>query len=114
MPGGSARKTDGHRVSGSRCATCGKLGFPSRRAAQQEARRRAPDGGVRPYRCGDMWHYGHLPRRVQTGDVAASEVTHKIGYRTSGWHCSRCSVKIQGPIFRTDSGAALCRLCYLD
>lgn len=57
---------------------CGKLRYPSRRAAKDAARRMRGQGvagpHLNPYRCGDFWHLGNLPRAVVTGDVPRADI----------------------------------------
>ncbi len=59
-----------------RCSTCGKVCYPSRKAAKIAGRRL--NMGSEPlsaYRCGDYWHLGHLPYEVRRGVIARASMT---------------------------------------
>lgn len=56
------------------CPQCGKRGYSSRRSAKRAARYIAPDEPTRAYQCGVLWHWGHLPKNVRDGRIAASEI----------------------------------------
>ena len=49
------------------CTVCGKLVFPSRKAAKTAARRAHPGERMNAYRCNGWWHYGHLMPYVKSG-----------------------------------------------
>lgn len=49
------------------CTTCGKTMYPSRKRAKEMAKKLFPADHLSPYRCGDYWHFGHLPRSVVRG-----------------------------------------------
>ena len=51
------------------CASCGKLHYPSRKAARKAARRKHPGERLSAYQaCGGYgWHIGHLPGAVVHG-----------------------------------------------
>jgi hypothetical protein len=53
------------------CPDCGKRCYASRkqaRAAERDLRGRGHYlDRLSPYRCGDWWHLGHLPRSVRDG-----------------------------------------------
>lgn len=57
------------------CEVCEKRLYTTRKSARK-AIKEARDGRMRPYRCSDqpdMFHVGHLPQRVRTGDVTVAE-----------------------------------------
>lgn len=57
-------------ISAWTCETCGKRCFFSKAAARTEAK--VVDRNCRPYRCPQdrsLWHYGHLPKAVLSGDI---------------------------------------------
>lgn len=61
---------------GSPCPDCGKKQWLSRADARTMAKR-MPFGkgiGLHPYRCGDFWHLGHLPRAVIAGDITRDDI----------------------------------------
>ena len=49
------------------CPDCGKYRYVSKQAAKKTAKKLFPDDRLSPYRCGDYWHFGHLPYAVQRG-----------------------------------------------
>lgn len=63
MTGERPRPTFSHT-----CTDCGKLCYPSRKAAKQAARRLHPGEHLSELRCGDSWHFGHTPRNVIGGN----------------------------------------------
>ena len=46
----------GTNLSPGTCASCGKLIYPSRRAAKAKGRQLYPGVLMRAYRCGGSWH----------------------------------------------------------
>lgn len=56
------------------CPRCGKRSYTSKSRAKSAIKqldhlgRRV--GRLHPYKCGDVWHLGHLPQNVVKGDVA--------------------------------------------
>lgn len=58
------------------CATpgCDKKSFATRKVARKVARMNHPEDVQPVYRCGDRWHYGHLPERVRSGKVSRGKV----------------------------------------
>lgn len=59
------------------CA-CGKVKYPSRAVAKSVARRVYPhDNRLRPYRCGEWWHLGHLAPAVLHGRYSRQEVYYQ-------------------------------------
>lgn len=50
--------------------TCGKRNFFTKAEAKRAARAfESRNGKLRPYRCGEAWHLGHLPARIVQGEV---------------------------------------------
>lgn len=49
------------------CGECGKRCYSTTRRDAKVAGR-AVDRACRPYRCGDWWHFGHLPKVVLVGE----------------------------------------------
>ena len=49
------------------CATCGKVSYITRKRAKEVAKTLFPASHLSPYRCGDYWHIGNLPRSVIRG-----------------------------------------------
>lgn len=60
--------------AGSRCPTCGKLRYPSRKDARRAASRIPRDGRLAAYECDGWWHLGHLPTVVRRGDLERANV----------------------------------------
>lgn len=61
---------------GTICPDCGKRRWLSRADAKTIAKR-LPQGkgiGLHPYRCGDFWHLGHLPRAVIAGALTRDDI----------------------------------------
>jgi hypothetical protein len=56
------------------CPACGKQGYVSRKMAKKGAARLYPGEKMSVYQCGDLWHYGHLPKVVQLGKKPRSQV----------------------------------------
>ena len=48
---------------------CGKRSFRTRGEAKAVAKRAHPSERLSVYRCGDGYHYGHLPANVRAGRV---------------------------------------------
>lgn len=46
------------------CPTCGKRRYLTRKQARQFARKLHPGERLSPYKCGDYWHLGHLPKDI--------------------------------------------------
>lgn len=61
------------------CPECGKVRYATRKRARDVARTVFPgDHHLSPYRCGDYWHIGNLPRAVVRGaDRATLRPTKK-------------------------------------
>ena len=62
------------------CKNCGKVNYPSRKAARHAARqlrrRKVRPGSLHAYRCPvrpDVFHLGHLSIRVRRGDMSAAD-----------------------------------------
>lgn len=56
-----------------RCQPHGKMLFRNRKLAKLHARRLHPAEHLNPYECEGvpgMWHYGHLPAAVASGDIS--------------------------------------------
>lgn len=49
------------------CPDCGKIRYRSRKHAKAMARRLHPNAHLSPYKCGDYWHFGNLPKAVKAG-----------------------------------------------
>jgi hypothetical protein len=54
--------------------TCGKVSYYTRRGAKRAARETDPHGHTSAYRCGDGWHWGHLPLPVIRGTMSRSDL----------------------------------------
>lgn len=55
---------------GGACVRCGKRNYFTKAEAKRAARGfESRSGKLRPYRCGDAWHLGHLPTRIRQGEV---------------------------------------------
>lgn len=64
-----------HRATGvviQSCPVCGKVGYGTRSDAKRAARAKHPGDHLSPYRCGNLWHIGHLPPGVRDGIVDRS------------------------------------------
>ena len=57
------------------CTTCRKQAYPTRAAAKEAARVYHPGAHLTTYRCGNVWHLGHVDPKVRRirngGDDAA-------------------------------------------
>lgn len=66
------------RIPCATCPVCGKIAYLSRadarRAAKQLDAVGRREGRIRPYRCGDSWHLGHLPKRVVDGEISRDQL----------------------------------------
>lgn len=49
------------------CLTCGKVSYITRKRAREVAKSLFPAAHLSPYRCGDYWHIGNIPRAVVRG-----------------------------------------------
>lgn len=50
------------------CPDCGKRRYTHRKTAKEAAKSIAPgDTRTNVYRCGDYWHWGHLPAAIKNG-----------------------------------------------
>jgi hypothetical protein len=58
---------------GARNLTCTKICYSSRKVARKAARL-VPGHHLRPYRCEDHWHLGHLRPDVLYGEKTADQV----------------------------------------
>lgn len=57
------------------CATCGKRSFETRSAARSAAHADGITGQrMNAYRCGDLWHLGHLPAAVKAGNATRADI----------------------------------------
>lgn len=61
------------------CPTCGKRCYKTRAAAKRTRKRRFPGERMSVYLCGDLYHLGHLPSRVISGDKPRSDIPRKEG-----------------------------------
>lgn len=74
VPVTNPRTRGGHQDGAVRiCGDCGKRCFTSKGAAKKNAKTTTLDG-MRPYRCGEYWHLGHLPGDVIRGIVTRGEI----------------------------------------
>lgn len=65
----NARTYRPHQLAQGRCPDpCGRKRFLSRRDAHRAARALHPNEALRPYPCGQFWHYGITPQWVKRGD----------------------------------------------
>jgi hypothetical protein len=64
------------RSSVGTCSTCGKQCYPSKRDAKAQSRRMPVRrlGRLHPYKCGDYWHFGHMPPNVTAGRVGRDQL----------------------------------------
>lgn len=60
-------RSPGERWGIKTCETCGKKCYASRKIAKDSARAVHPSERMSVYRCGDYWHYGHMPNAVRFG-----------------------------------------------
>jgi len=57
------------------CPTCGKRCYLTKRTAVRASRQiTTRTGRLHPYRCGDYWHLGHLPRNVVKGAITRRQL----------------------------------------
>lgn len=70
----SIRDHTGFIPGGSVCPRCGKREWPTRKDAKAAARRFFPGERLSVYRCGDVWHLGHLPTAVRRGHITRDEI----------------------------------------
>lgn len=56
------------------CEVCGKRCYESRRAARRAAHAIFPTQKVSAYRCGNFYHFGHLPKIVNDGTMSRADV----------------------------------------
>jgi predicted RNA-binding Zn-ribbon protein involved in translation (DUF1610 family) len=52
-------------VGAFKCPTCGKRRYLTRKEARQASRRWHRGDRLSPYRCGQFWHLGHLPKDIK-------------------------------------------------
>jgi len=68
----------GRRFGGVTCARCGKKGYGSKREAKAAVKQLAQigkrHGKLHPYRCGEVWHLGHLPENVARGRASRRDL----------------------------------------
>jgi hypothetical protein len=55
------------------CTECGKRIYTHKAHAKKAARVFHPGEHLAVYRCGEWWHYGHLPKPVREGKTTRSE-----------------------------------------
>lgn len=56
------------------CHECGKRAYPDREAAKRAIKTHIEKRGLRPYRCGEMWHIGHIATPVITGQASRHNI----------------------------------------
>ncbi|KQY58348.1 hypothetical protein ASD11_01385 [Aeromicrobium sp. Root495] len=56
------------------CVVCGKRGYASKQTAKRAMKRLYPGDHQSVYRCGDVYHFGHLPMQVRSGKKSRSDV----------------------------------------
>lgn len=49
------------------CLECGKVSYVTRKRAKEVAKVLFPGNHLSPYKCGNYWHIGNLPRAVIRG-----------------------------------------------
>lgn len=59
------------------CVVCGKRSYASKRTAKRAGRRLYPADHMSPYRCGEVYHIGHLPGPVRNGREGRTEVRER-------------------------------------
>lgn len=59
------------------CGTCGKRIYASRQIAKRAMQRLYPEDRQSVYRCGDFYHFGHLPGVVRAGREARAVVRER-------------------------------------
>lgn len=80
------------RPSVGTCPTCGKQSYPSKRDAKAHSRRLREKrrGRLHPYKCGEYWHFGHMPAKVTAGKQARDQVAVRPQPPGSGKRCQVC------------------------
>lgn len=56
-------------LNAGRCADCGKANYETRAKAKKGAKVFHPDNPMRPYKCGQFWHIGHLSSSRRRGQL---------------------------------------------
>lgn len=59
------------------CTVCGKQTYASRQTAKRAMKRLYPEDRQSVYRCGDFYHFGHLPRVVRAGRESRADVRER-------------------------------------
>jgi hypothetical protein len=59
------------------CLVCGKRSYASRQAAKRWMKRLYPEDRQSVYRCGMVYHFGHLPGVVRAGREARAVVRER-------------------------------------
>lgn len=59
------------------CVVCGKRSYASKQAAKRAMKRLYPEDRQSVYRCGDFYHFGHLPGVVRAGREARAVVRER-------------------------------------
>ena len=54
------------------CNYCGKRCFRSRKDAKTYAKTKNPTAHWSVYQCGEYWHFGHMPKPIQSGKMSRS------------------------------------------
>lgn len=49
------------------CKKCGKMCFPTRKAARHYKKKRFPQASMTIYKCGEYFHFGHTPYGIKRG-----------------------------------------------
>lgn len=52
-----------------KCPDCGKVCYVDRKSARRAGKRRHAGEHMSPYKCGEFWHIGHLPRLTIDGKL---------------------------------------------
>lgn len=63
------------------CPQCGKVCYPSRKAAKNAQRKVFPGNKMIAYSCGDYWHLGHANYLIRRGVISRNEVTDSGKYK---------------------------------
>lgn len=56
------------------CPRCTKAAYATRKQAKTAAKRLFPGERLSVYRCGDYYHFGHLPTVVRRGETDRSSL----------------------------------------
>ncbi|GAB3988812.1 hypothetical protein [Nocardioides marmoraquaticus] len=70
--------------TGTSCPVCGKRRFTTRRAAKKVARRLNPGQHMNVYRCGEYYHFGHIPSAIRHGAITRDDYRPRPGSTRGG------------------------------